>query len=150
MTTVDVKAGRMAGERILVVDDNLLNLKLATVLLVRAGYRVDGAASANEAIAQLEREPPQLIILDLRLPEIGGLELARTWKQDPRFCGIPIIAMTASGLRADEEDARLAGCEHYMAKPFVLAELLEQVARCLNGTCDVCARARTRRATTTA
>ncbi len=127
----------MAGERILVVDDNLLNLKLATVVLVRAGYRVDGAASAKEAVARLEREPPQLIILDLRLPEVDGLELARTWKRDARFCNIPIIAMTASGLRSDEDDARLAGCEHYMAKPFVLDELLAWVAHWLHGTRDV-------------
>ena len=116
------------GNRILVVDDNPLNVKLARSILANAGYEVDAAADAAAAIRQLELALPQLIIMDLMLPEIDGFELARMLKHDVRYRDIPILAMTASGLARDEERARLVGCD-YMAKPFEIDALLTSVAR---------------------
>jgi two-component system cell cycle response regulator DivK len=117
----------MAGETILVVDDNLLNVKLARTVLVKAGYAVHTANDAAGALAQLELVVPQLIILDLLLPDIDGFELARQLKDDVRYRDIPIIAMTASGFVRDEERARLAGCDAFLPKPFEIDELLRTV-----------------------
>jgi two-component system cell cycle response regulator DivK len=119
----------MAGEAILVVDDNLLNIKLARAVLAHAGYEVHSAADAATAFAQLEVARPQLIIMDLMLPDMDGCELARKIKHDARYSDIPIIAMTASDLADDEERARLAGCDDYIAKPFEIGKLISTIAR---------------------
>ena len=124
----------MAGETILVVDDNPLNIKLARTVLVKAGYVVHIASDAPTTLAQLELVVPQLIILDLLLPDIDGFELARQLKDDVRYRDIPIIAMTASGLVRDEERARLAGCEAYLSKPFEIDVLLRTVEHHLHPT----------------
>jgi two-component system cell cycle response regulator DivK len=119
----------MAGEAILVIDDNLLNVKLARAVLVNAGYKVHSAGDAAAAFAQLARVRPRLIIMDLKLPGMDGFELAHKIKHDPRYSDIPIIAMTASGLTHDEQRARLAGCDDYIAKPFEIEHLVATVAR---------------------
>ena len=122
------------GELILVVDDNLLNLKLASAVLARSGYRVVDAIDASTMFMQLELELPDLIILDLRMPGIDGFDITRLLKHDPRYLDIPIIAMTASGLRQDEASARLAGCEYYVTKPFVFEHLLATIEEGLRFT----------------
>jgi len=121
----------MAGEAILVVDDNSLNVKLARAVLENAGYEVHSAGDATTAFAQLELVRPRLIIMDLKLPGMDGFELARAIKDDPRYNDIPIIAMTASGLTRDEQRARLAGCDDYVAKPFDIDTLVATIARLL-------------------
>jgi len=119
----------MAGERILVVDDNLMNVRLARAVLETAGYEVQSAGDSTSAFAQLERLRPRLIILDLKLPGMDGFELAHKIKHDARYSDIPIIAMTASGLVRDEERARLAGCDDFIAKPFDIDTLIATIAR---------------------
>ncbi|HEY0254722.1 MAG TPA: response regulator [Kofleriaceae bacterium] len=122
----------MAGEAILVVDDNPVNVKLARAVLVRAGYDVHAAADAPGAFAILEECRPDLIITDLMLPEVSGFDLVAQLKADDRYAKIPIIAMTASGLPRDEERARAVGCDGFMTKPFEIETLLSLIRSSLS------------------
>lgn len=107
----------MAGETILIVDDNPTNSKLARVLLQSEGYVVRTAADANEALQVLAEFVPRLILMDLQLPGIDGLELTRRLKADPARKAIAVIALTAYAMKGDEEKARAAGCDGYITKP---------------------------------
>jgi len=107
----------MSGQSILVVDDNPSNLKLFTFLLAVPGYEVRTAANAAQALAELDRTVPDLIIMDLQLPDVDGLTLTRQLKADPKMKGVPIVAVTASAMKGDEEKARAAGVDGYMSKP---------------------------------
>jgi two-component system cell cycle response regulator DivK len=105
------------GTRILVVDDNAANLKLMTLLLARGAYDVRTAANAYEALALVQSFKPRLILLDLQLPDIDGLELTRRWKSDPVTRETTIVAVTAYAMTGDEERARAAGADGYITKP---------------------------------
>ena len=107
----------MAGERILVVDDNELNLKLLRVTLLGEGYDVATARQAEETLASLEQVVPRLILMDIQLPDIDGLELTRRIKADPRWADVPIVAVTSYAMKGDRERALAAGCEEYVTKP---------------------------------
>ena len=107
----------MAGEPILIVDDNAANLKLARVLLAVDGFEVRTAASAEEALTVLESFTPRLILMDLQLPGIDGLELTRRLKADPARREIIVLALTAYAMKGDAEKARAAGCDGYITKP---------------------------------
>lgn len=107
----------MAGEPILIIDDNPLNLKLIRVLLRSDGYDVRTSADAEEALATLQEFRPVVILMDLQLPGIDGLELTRRLKSDPATRDITIIALTAYAMKGDEEKARAAGCDGYLTKP---------------------------------
>lgn len=107
----------MAGEPILIVDDNAANLKLARVLLSGEGYEVRTAADAEQALELLETFRPRLILMDLQLPGMDGLELTRRLKADPMRRDIAVIALTAYAMKGDEEKARAAGCDGYVTKP---------------------------------
>jgi CheY-like chemotaxis protein len=107
----------MAGEPILVVDDHPQNLKLAVLLLTIAGYRVQTAVDAEDALTRLETFSPRMILMDLQLPGMDGLELTRTLKADPRHRDIVIVALTAYAMKGDRERALAAGCDGYIAKP---------------------------------
>jgi two-component system cell cycle response regulator len=107
----------MRSRSILVVDDNPSNLKLFTYLLALPGYAVTTAGDAEQALEVLERFVPDLIIMDLQLPDVDGLTLTRQLKADPRFKSVPIVAVTASAMKGDEEKARAAGTDGYMSKP---------------------------------
>lgn len=102
---------------ILVVDDNPSNLKLFTLLLALPGYQVSTARDAGEALLILANLQPDLILMDLQLPDIDGLTLTRQLKQDARFRQTPIVAVTASAMVGDEEKARAAGVDGYVTKP---------------------------------
>lgn len=115
----------MAGEPILVVDDNPTNLKLIRVLLKAEGYEVRTSADATEALAILESFKPRVILMDLQLPGMDGLELTRHIKAEPKTCTIPVIALTAYAMKGDEEKAKAAGCSAYLAKPFDSRSLLQ-------------------------
>ena len=123
----------MAGRSILVVDDNPQNLKLARVLLLTAGYDVHTAADAEEAIRLLESFTPHLILMDLQLPGMDGLELTRRLKSDPARRGIVIIALTAYAMKGDREKALAAGCDDYMSKPIDIVALPNVIAGHLAG-----------------
>ncbi len=107
----------MPGEPILIVDDNPANLKLAKVLLAGEGYAVRTAMSADEALQTLEAFHPRLILMDIQLPGMDGLELSRQLKADPASRDMIIIALTAYAMVGDEERAIAAGCDGYVAKP---------------------------------
>lgn len=119
----------MAGEQILIVDDNPLNLKLARVLLAAEGYAVRTAQDADEALLVLARFRPRLILMDIQLPGMDGLELTRRLKADPATRNIVILAMTAYAMKGDDEKALAAGCNGYLTKPLdtrVLPQRLTQ------------------------
>ena len=107
----------MGAERILIVDDNPMNLKLARVTLDGLGYRIATASSAETALVQVDAERPDLILLDIQLPGMDGLTLARTLKEDPATRDIGIIAVTAFASPADERRAFAAGCDGFVCKP---------------------------------
>jgi two-component system, cell cycle response regulator DivK len=111
------RSGHMAGEPILIVDDNPLNLKLIRVLLRADGYDVRTCADAEEALVALGEFRPAVILMDIQLPGIDGLELTRRLKADPATRDIVIIALTAYAMKGDEEKARAAGCDGYLTKP---------------------------------
>jgi CheY-like chemotaxis protein len=103
--------------RILIVDDNATNLKLASEVLVSEGFAVEAAQDAKEARTLLEQRLPDLILMDIALPGMDGLTLTRLLKAESRFAQIPIVALTASAMRGDEEKALAAGCAGYITKP---------------------------------
>jgi two-component system cell cycle response regulator DivK len=123
-------------DRVLIVDDNAMNLKLARVLLVGEGFEVRTSCSAEEALQVLQAFAPQLILMDIQLPGIDGLELTRQLKSDPRYSSIAIIALTAYAMKGDKEKALAAGCDGYITKPIdadslpvVVAEHIRRRAR---------------------
>ncbi len=119
----------MASEKILIVEDNPMNLELATDLLEAAGYVVIQAGTAEDGIELARAESPDLILMDISLPGMDGLEATGVLKQDPATKGITVIAMTAHAMRGDEEKALAAGCAGYITKPIDTREFPKAVAR---------------------
>src|SRR5215831_2605759 len=107
----------MAGETILIVDDTPVNLKLTRILLQHEGYQVRTAATAEEALRVLESFHPRLVLADIQLPGMDGLEMTRRIKDDPRNRDVMVVALTAFAMKADEEKAMEAGCDGYITKP---------------------------------
>jgi len=107
----------MAGEQILIVDDTPVNLKLTRILLVNEGYKVMTAATAEEALELLKSYHPKLVLTDVQLPGMDGLELARRIKQDPGTRDMIVVALTAFAMKGDEQKAMDAGCDGYITKP---------------------------------
>lgn len=116
---------------VLVVDDVATHLKLARVVLAAAGYRVAVASDADEALAAISADPPRLVLMDIRLPGVDGLELTRRLKADPTTRAIVVIAVTAYAMKGDEERMLAAGCDGYLAKPLESDVLVGAVARYL-------------------
>jgi CheY-like chemotaxis protein len=117
------------AERILIVDDNPTNLKLVTYLVKSHGYEVDTATDADSALARIGAQKPRLMLLDLQLPGIDGLELTRRIKGNPDTHDIVIVAVTAYAMKGDEERARAAGCDDYVTKPIDTRGLPALIAR---------------------
>jgi two-component system cell cycle response regulator DivK len=107
----------MSSEPILIVDDNPTNMKLVSYLLIAHGYTVRSAANAKETLEVVKDFHPRLILMDVQLPDMSGLELTRLIKQDAALRDVPIVALTAYAMRGDEEKARAAGCDGYITKP---------------------------------
>lgn len=107
----------MAGEHILIVDDNPTNLKLVAYLMKANGYHVSTAMDAEAALAQIQDKRPALILMDVQLPGIDGLELTRRLKADPDTRDIIIVAVTAYAMKGDVDKAAAAGCDDYVTKP---------------------------------
>jgi CheY-like chemotaxis protein len=121
----------MAGESILIVDDNPQNLLLVEVILRGEGFDVRTAVDAEEALRVLESFSPSLILMDVQLPRMDGLELSRRIKRDPARRHITIIALTAYAMKGDEEKALAAGCETYLSKPLDIDLLVRVVVEAL-------------------
>jgi two-component system cell cycle response regulator DivK len=112
---------------ILIVEDNAGSLMLATVSLEIEGFAVAGAGSAEEARTVLATRTPDLILMDIQLPEISGLEVTKWLKDDESLAHIPVIAVTAFAMKGDEERIRAGGCAAYIAKPISVAHFLDTV-----------------------
>jgi len=113
--------------RVLVVDDNAMNSKLVQFVLSARGYDVRTASDADEAVAAVTSFDPELILMDVQLPGIDGLELTRRLKADPATKGIVIVAATAYAMKGDEERVLAAGCDAYISKPINTRTLPSQV-----------------------
>ncbi len=107
----------MSAKRVLVVEDVEMNRKLVRIVLTTKGYEVIEATHAEEALEILQTEVPDLILMDIALPGISGEELTRQIKADPRWCHVPIIALTAAAMKGDREQFLSAGCNDYISKP---------------------------------
>src|ERR1035441_6003991 len=107
----------MAGESILIVDDTPVNLKLTRILLVNEGYKIMTAASGEEALELLRSYHPALVLADIQLPGIDGLELTRRIKRNEATRDITVVALTAFAMKGDEQRATDAGCDGYITKP---------------------------------
>ncbi len=121
-----------ALEPILIVDDNPTNLKLVRVLLQGEGYDVRTAVDSEDALLTLESFSPRLILMDIQLPGMDGLELTRRLKADPARKDIVILALTAYAMKGDEEKARKAGCDGYITKPIDIDTLPLIIAKHLS------------------
>ena len=122
----------MPGDPVLIVDDTPVGLKLTRLLLAREGYDVRTAESAEEALSALDEFQPKLILTDVQLPGIDGLEMTRRIKADPRTKDITIVALSARALRGDEVKARAAGCDGYITKPIDTGKLPLQIRKLMN------------------
>jgi CheY-like chemotaxis protein len=107
----------MAGETILVVDDASVNLKLTDIVLRKEGFRVHAVSDAEQALHALETVRPSLVLADIQMPGMDGLEMTRRIKEDPQTRGIVVVALTACAMKEDEQKALDAGCDGYITKP---------------------------------
>ena len=117
---------------VLIVEDNELNMKLFHDLLEAHGYNTLEARTGPEALKLATEQRPDLILMDIQLPEVSGLEVTQKIKSDEELVDIPIIAVTAFAMKGDEERIRQGGCEDYIAKPISVRTFLEKVKRYLD------------------
>jgi two-component system cell cycle response regulator DivK len=118
-------------KKVLIVEDNDLNMKLFNDLLVAHGYGTLQTKDGVEALALAREHRPDLILMDIQLPEVSGLQVIRWIKDDDELRMIPVIAVTAFAMKGDEEKIREGGCEAYIAKPISVASFLRTVERFL-------------------
>ncbi len=117
----------MNAPRVLVVDDNPINIDLVTHVLGSAGFVVDSAIDANDAARRIAACRPDVVLLDIQMPEIDGLAFARRLKACASTAPLPVIAFTAYAMKGDEEKMRAAGCDGYLAKPIDVATFAQSV-----------------------
>ena len=118
---------------VLVVEDNELNMRLFCDLLDAFGYEANKCRDGVKAIEIARAEKPDLIIMDIQLPEVSGLDITRWLKDDPELAHIPVLAVTAFAMRADEQRVREAGCEGYLSKPIQMTSFLRAVEELVGG-----------------
>jgi two-component system, cell cycle response regulator DivK len=119
----------MPDELVLIVDDNEKNLRLARDVLVLGGFRTVEASSGGEGVAAAVEHLPDVILMDIRLPDMDGTEATRRLRDDPRTARIPVVALTSLAMKGDREWLLAAGFDGYLEKPISVAELPEQVRR---------------------
>ena len=117
------------GKTILIVEDNELNMKLFNDLLEANGFRTVQTRNGIEAVALARQHRPDLILMDIQLPEVSGLEVTKWLKEDPDLKHIPVVAITAFAMKGDEERIRQGGCEAYISKPISVGTLIDTVRR---------------------
>lgn len=118
--------------RILCVEDNPQNMRLVRKILQHQGFEVIEAPDGLTGVDLAHKEKPDLILMDINLPDIDGLEATSRIKSTPELVGIPVVALTANAMYGDEERALAAGCDGYISKPVSRAKLVEQVNQYLN------------------
>ncbi len=121
-----------SAKTVLVVEDNELNMKLFHDLLEAHGYNILQTKDGMDALRIAREHKPDLILMDIQLPEVSGLEVTKWIKEDENLKSIPVIAVTAFAMKGDEEKIRDGGCEAYIAKPISVTNFLETVQRFLN------------------
>jgi two-component system, cell cycle response regulator DivK len=120
---------RRMSKTVMIVEDNELNMKLFHDLLDAHGYHTLQTRNGMEALRLAREQRPDLILMDIQLPEVSGLEVTKWLKDDERLCDIPVIAVTAFAMKGDEERIRQGGCEAYISKPISIATFLDAVRR---------------------
>lgn len=128
----EVVADRPVRKKVLIVEDNDLNMKLFNDLLVAHGYGTLQTKDGVEALALAREHRPDLILMDIQLPEVSGLQVTQWIKGDDDLRMIPVIAVTAFAMKGDEEKMRNGGCEAYIAKPISVTSFLRTVERFLS------------------
>jgi two-component system, cell cycle response regulator DivK len=134
MTLEAMKEGdfsRRAPKKVLIVEDNELNMKLFNDLLEAHGYFTLQTKDGVEALRMARLHRPDLILMDIQLPEVSGLEVTKWLKEDDDLRAIPVIAVTAFAMKGDEEKIRNGGCEAYIAKPISVAGFMSTIERFL-------------------
>lgn len=122
------------AKRVLVVEDNELNLKLFCDLLRAHGFDTEPVSDGREAVAKARSFQPDLVVMDIQMPHVTGLELIEEMKRDAELHAIPIMAVTAYAGREDEERIRAAGANAYVSKPISLARFMDEVRALVPGT----------------
>ena len=122
---------RPEAKRILIVEDNELNMKLFHDLIEACGHETLETRDGIEALKLARQHRPDLILMDIQLPEVSGLEVTRWLKEDDDLRSIPVIAVTAFAMKGDEEKIRSGGCEAYIAKPISVSNFLDTIGRFL-------------------
>ncbi len=117
------------SKTVLIVEDNELNMKLFHDLLEAQGYATLQTKDGREALQLAREHRPDLVLMDIQLPEVSGLEVTKWIKEDENLRDIPVIAVTAFAMKGDEEKIRQGGCEAYIAKPISVSEFLETVRK---------------------
>ncbi len=117
---------------VLIVEDNELNMKLFSDLLEANGIKTIETKDGREVLDLARAHNPDLIIMDIQLPEVSGLEVAGWLKEDDALCHIPIVAVTAFAMKGDEQKIREGGCEDYISKPISVTNFLDVVQSYLN------------------
>ena len=115
------------AKTVLIVEDNELNMKLFHDLLEAHGYRTLQSSNGFDAMEIARADRPDLILMDIQLPEVSGLEVTKWLKEDDELKAIPVIAVTAFAMKGDEERIRQGGCEAYISKPISVVKFLETV-----------------------
>ncbi|MFM1813429.1 MAG: hypothetical protein RLZ98_124 [Pseudomonadota bacterium] len=118
---------RASGKLVLIVEDNELNMKLFHDLLTAYGYRTVQTRDGMEALSLARHHKPQLILMDIQLPEVSGLEVTKWLKDDHELADIPVVAVTAFAMKGDEERIREGGCEAYISKPISVHTFIQTV-----------------------
>ena len=119
-------------KKVLIVEDNELNMKLFHDLLDAQGYQTLQTREGLQALALAREHRPDLILMDIQLPEISGLEVVKWLKEDEELASIPIIAVTAFAMKGDEERILEGGCEAYLSKPISVMSFIDTVRRFLS------------------
>jgi two-component system cell cycle response regulator DivK len=117
----------MSGKTVLYVEDNEFNRKIVRQLLAKTTYQLREALDGEEGVASALATPPDLILMDIQLPKMSGLEATRQLRNDPRTAGVPIIVVTSFALSGDEQKATAAGATAYLAKPYSPRALLAKI-----------------------
>ena len=120
------------SKTIMIVEDNELNMKLFNDLLQAQGYTTLQVKDGRVVIDITRRNRPDLILMDIQLPEISGLEITKMLKADDNLRSIPVVAVTAFAMKGDEQKIRTGGCDGYIAKPISVASFLQTISRFLN------------------
>jgi two-component system cell cycle response regulator DivK len=125
-------AGSGMAKKVLIVEDNELNMKLFHDLLEAQGYDILETREGLQALSLAREHRPDLILMDIQLPEISGLEVTKWLKEDEELASIPVVAVTAFAMKGDEERIREGGCEAYISKPISVVHFLDTIRKLLD------------------